>query len=72
MAGWENEKLKVRLKAVPEKGEANSELIEFLADSLGIAKSQIALVSGQKSRHKKLRIRGLSKEDVYNNLLKVN
>lgn len=62
IAGWENEELKVRLNAVPEKGEANSELIAFLAKTLGISKSQLSLVSGHKSRHKKILVRGLSKQ----------
>ena len=34
LAGYENGILKVRLHAVPEKGKANEELIEFLARCL--------------------------------------
>ena len=52
--GWENGELRVRLAAVPEKGEANLELIRFLAKTLGIAKSHITLLSGETSRHKRL------------------
>lgn len=54
VVGMEGDYLKVRLKAVPEKGEANDELIRVLADYYDIPKSQIAIVSGFKSRIKKV------------------
>lgn len=52
--GWENDQLKIRLKAVPEKGEANEELIRVLADYFDIPKSQITIIRGHKSRTKTL------------------
>lgn len=64
IAGWENEELKVRLKAVPEKGEANECLISFLSEVLNIPKSRIAIISGQTSRHKRLLFSGLSEHDL--------
>lgn len=64
IVGWENEELKVKLNATPEKGEANAELIAFLAKRLRIAKSHIELISGEKSRHKKLAIHGISQSDL--------
>lgn len=60
IVGWENGELKIRLAAVPDKGAANTELVRFLADFLGIAKSHIQLVQGQTSRHKRLRLTSLS------------
>ncbi|MDP1607857.1 MAG: DUF167 domain-containing protein [Chlamydiales bacterium] len=62
IVGWENDELKIRLRAVPEKGKANELLIEFLAKTLHIAKSQIILVSGSTSRHKRLMIHHMEKE----------
>ena len=44
IAGWENQELKVRIKAVPEKGEANNELIAFLGKIFGTSKSQLSLI----------------------------
>jgi uncharacterized protein (TIGR00251 family) len=64
IVGWQNEELKVRIKAVPEKGKANQELISFLAESLNISKSQIHLKSGESSPHKKLFIEGISQEEL--------
>ncbi len=68
VVGWENDALKVRLRAVPEKGQANAALIAFLADLLGIAKSQITLTHGDTSRLKRLAITGIS-QDTLDNLL---
>lgn len=68
--GWENGELVVRLAAVPEKGEANEELIRYLADFLGIAKSRLQLVQGEKSRHKRVCIKGLSMEELKESLQK--
>lgn len=56
IVGWENDELKVRLMAVPEKGAANSALIAFLANKCGVSKSQVRLLSGETSRHKRLAI----------------
>ena len=64
IVGWENEELKVRLNAVPEKGEANEELIAFLAKSWKIPKSAISIHSGETSRHKKLLFKGIAAEQL--------
>ena len=64
IVGWENENLKIRLKAVPEKGAANKELISFLAKFLHIAKSNISIKRGSQSRHKHLLIKNMSTEEI--------
>lgn len=69
IAGWENDELKVRLRAVPEKGEANRALIAFLAEALGLPKSAIELLRGETSRHKLLVIHGLDRPEVEKRLL---
>ncbi len=51
---WENNELKIRLHAVPDKNKANLELIRLLSITFKIPKSQIQIVSGSTSRHKKL------------------
>jgi len=54
--GVENDYLKVRIRAAPEKGNANDSLIETLSLFFGIPKSHIEIASGATSRIKKILI----------------
>lgn len=54
IVGWEGDLLKIRVKAVPEKGQANQELIDYLAKYLKIAKSKIKIIYGLTSRKKRI------------------
>lgn len=64
IVGWEADELKIRVAAVPEKGEANAKLVQFLADYFSIGKSKIEIVSGQTSRHKTICLRGITSEAI--------
>lgn len=64
ITGWRDGVLQVKLTAPPVEGAANESLIKFLADSLGIRRSQITLSSGDRSRSKTLKISGLTEDDV--------
>ncbi len=46
----------IALHAKPHAGEANRELIRFLAESLSLPKSQVILCRGEKSRCKKVSV----------------
>lgn len=48
--------LKVRLAAPPVDGRANAELVRFLADAFGVAQREVAIVRGETSRGKVVRI----------------
>jgi len=50
------DQLKVKLIARPEKGKANRELIELLADHFGVARSRVRIVRGERSREKVIEI----------------
>jgi uncharacterized protein (TIGR00251 family) len=50
--------LRLRVKAVPDKGKANAAAIALLAKALGLPKSSLSLVSGQTSRFKTVEISG--------------
>jgi uncharacterized protein (TIGR00251 family) len=56
LAGLRGEELAVRLSAQPRKGEANRELLRFLAKSLEVPRGSIRIVSGETSGHKLLRL----------------
>ena len=42
------------------EGEANLELIRLLAKLLGVQRAQVAIISGQTSKNKVVRVDGLS------------
>jgi uncharacterized protein (TIGR00251 family) len=63
---WEENRLVIKIRGIPEKGTVNENLINFLAKTLGIAKSQIEIVAGRTSRLKKLNIQGVSREQITN------
>jgi uncharacterized protein (TIGR00251 family) len=59
LAGERDGALMVRLAAAPVDGEANEALTEFLAGRLGVPRRAVRLVSGDRSRHKRLEVDGL-------------
>lgn len=65
ITGWQDGILSVKLTAPPVEGSANKACIEFLADQLHVRKSQVALVSGEKSRDKVFEISGISPADLH-------
>src|ERR1039458_9478113 len=52
--------LKVAVQAPPLEGRANEALIAFLAETFGLPKSAVALVSGELSRNKVFLLRGMT------------
>jgi uncharacterized protein (TIGR00251 family) len=56
--------IKIRVAAVPVDGAANQALIEFLAQALGLPKSQIDIIAGESSEHKLISLTGISPEKV--------
>ena len=64
VAGEHGNAIKIKLRAPAFEGKANSALMSFLADELNISQHAIVLEHGQKSRHKLIRIDGLTEEEV--------
>jgi uncharacterized protein (TIGR00251 family) len=56
IVGPQGDVLKVRIKAPPVDGEANQALVKFLSKTFKVPKSNIDIISGETSRHKRLRI----------------
>ena len=50
--------LAARVRAVPEKGEANAALEKLLAHVLGLPKKSVSVVAGSTSRLKTVRVSG--------------
>lgn len=55
-AGLHGDALKIRLAAPPVDGKANTALIAFIAERLGLAKAKVSLKSGQTSRRKSIEV----------------
>ena len=56
--------LKVRLQALPVENRANDALIEFLAQLLKTPKSAVRILSGDRSRTKRIEIRGVTQQQI--------
>ena len=68
VAGWTGEALKIRLTAPPVEGAANAACLAFLADLLDLPPSQLEILRGDRSRHKVIRITGLTQNEVHEKL----
>ncbi|MEK2689796.1 DUF167 domain-containing protein [Bdellovibrio sp. GT3] len=64
VVGNHNGELKIKVSAPPVDGEANAELINYLAKLFKVAKRNISLVKGETGRHKVVEITGISKDDA--------
>ena len=53
-----SEHLKVRVRAVPENGKANTALVALLAKTLDVSKSAVTIVAGATARLKRIEIAG--------------
>jgi hypothetical protein len=62
VAGLHGEALKIRVAAPALEDRANEALIEFVAKKLGVARRDVTIASGGKSREKRLEVRGCAVE----------
>jgi hypothetical protein len=60
VSGWRDDVLLVRLRAPPVEGQANEALRRFLAERLNVRLADVEVVSGERSRTKRLRIEGIT------------
>ena len=56
--------LKVRLQAPAVEDRANEALIEFLAQLLKTPRSAVRILSGERSRTKRVEIRGVTQQQI--------
>jgi uncharacterized protein (TIGR00251 family) len=69
IAGEMGGALKVRLRAPAVEDRANEALVEFLAELLKTSRSAVSILSGERSRVKRIEIRGVSRQQVLNLLM---
>jgi hypothetical protein len=68
IVGWLGAALKVKVHAPALEGRANDALLEFLADKFDLPRRAVTLVRGDKSRHKVVRLEGLTLAEVQSRL----
>jgi uncharacterized protein (TIGR00251 family) len=64
-AGIRHRSFLVRLTSPPLEGAANTELIDILADLLDVPKRDVTIVSGERSRLKRVRVNGTTRERAH-------
>lgn len=64
IAGEIDGAIKLEVTAPPHEGKANAAVVKLLASSLGIAKSKVEIVSGEKSKRKRIKVEGVDRGDI--------
>ena len=64
IAGEMGGALKVRLQAPPVDDRANEALAEFLAQLLKTPRTAVRILSGERSRTKRIEIRGVTRQQI--------
>ncbi len=67
--GEHDGRLKLRLAAPPVEGKANEALIQWLSKTLEIRRANIELLAGDLSRLKRVRVQGLTAQQLMTILL---
>jgi uncharacterized protein (TIGR00251 family) len=68
--GLRGDAVLIRLAAPPVEGAANEALVAFLSDVLDLPRRNITIVSGERSRDKRVRIEGLDETTARTRLLR--
>lgn len=66
---YTDEYVRIKISSPPVDNRANKELTEFCSDIFGVNKSKIQIVSGEKSKLKKIQIKGVSYDALSQKLL---
>lgn len=64
VVGWYDGILKIKTPAQPESGKANQAVCLLLARFLELPKRSVLVVSGQKNHSKRLRVEGMSEDEL--------
>ncbi len=64
IVGWQEQSLRLKVRARPEKGRANEAVIRLLASHLGLPRASLSIVHGATSRDKLVKVDGLSEDQL--------
>ncbi len=65
ICGFQGDELKVRVTSPPVDDAANRLCAEFFAKLFKLPKSAVTIISGQKSRHKRLHLSGITLKSAH-------
>ena len=65
IVGFEGDTLKVKVKSAPVDGLANKDVIVLLSKSAKIEKKKVEIISGHRSKLKRIRFSGITKDDLF-------
>lgn len=63
IAGVDAEWVRVRIQAPPVDGKANAELVRFFAETFGLPKRAVEILSGDTGRLKRVKLHGVMAQD---------
>ena len=66
--GVKNDELLISVTAVPENNKANIAIIDLISKKIGVPKSKMRIISGEKNRNKKISIDAENIEEVLSHL----
>ena len=66
--GWQGSTLRVRVRAVPEKGKANEAVCSLIAGAAGTPKRSVVIERGHSSRDKLALVEGLTEDELMSRL----
>jgi len=64
VVGWQDEALRVRVRAQAERGKANDAVCRLIAKTLGLPGSSVSIAGGAIARRKILHIEGIDDEEA--------
>jgi uncharacterized protein (TIGR00251 family) len=68
LCGIQGDELKIRLTSPPVDGAANKLCCEYIANLFDVSKSSVKIISGETSRHKRLRITGTRPDQFHSHI----
>ena len=68
VAGLSEGAVRIRLTAPPLENRANEALVRFLSRALGVSRSRVELVAGERGRNKVVRVHGMVREEIFRRL----
>ena len=69
--GQYGDEIKLRVASSPVEGKANEEICRYLAKEFGVPQRTVEMVSGARSRHKRVLLKGKTLSDLKPHLTKV-